>query len=175
MDNTEINYGKIGIEEIRYANFGERLIALIIDGIIFWCIYLIIFRIFFPSSFSNFDYGNLIQEIYSGKFNPLEYFNNLLRFFLSWIIFFLITIFYNIFLIGKFGATMGKMIVGIKVVDENGRKISYGTAFIREFIVKNLVYPIIFFIFYLGYLWALWDKKRQTWHDKIARTIVIKE
>ncbi|MEC8486226.1 MAG: RDD family protein, partial [Actinomycetota bacterium] len=29
-------------------------------------------------------------------------------------------------------------------------------------------------ILYLGYLWMIWDKDRQTWHDKVAGTIVVK-
>jgi uncharacterized RDD family membrane protein YckC len=29
-------------------------------------------------------------------------------------------------------------------------------------------------ILYLGFLWMLWDGDRQTWHDKIAGTVVIK-
>jgi hypothetical protein len=26
----------------------------------------------------------------------------------------------------------------------------------------------------LGYLWALWDKQRQTWHDKVISSVVVK-
>jgi len=29
-------------------------------------------------------------------------------------------------------------------------------------------------IFYLGYLWMLWDKDKQTWHDKMVNSIVIR-
>lgn len=29
--------------------------------------------------------------------------------------------------------------------------------------------------FYLGYLWMLWDEKKQTWHDKAANTVVVYE
>ena len=29
-------------------------------------------------------------------------------------------------------------------------------------------------IFSLGYLWMLWDDKKQTWHDKIVGSVVIK-
>jgi uncharacterized RDD family membrane protein YckC len=25
----------------------------------------------------------------------------------------------------------------------------------------------------LGYLWMLWDKERQTWHDKFANSVVV--
>jgi len=29
-------------------------------------------------------------------------------------------------------------------------------------------------IFYLGYLWMLWDDKQQTWHDKVVGSIVVR-
>ncbi|MCM8819069.1 MAG: RDD family protein [Candidatus Omnitrophica bacterium] len=171
MENIEnIQNSEHIIEEIKYAHLGLRIGAFIIDAIVLWSIYLIIFKVSFNS-----DYKNLVEEIYSGKFNALEYFPVLVRVFIPLGIFFLISIFYKIFLVGKFGATLGKMIVGIKIVDENGKKISYGNALVREVIVKDIIYCIIFFISFLGYLWAIWDKRKQTWHDKIARTIVIKE
>ncbi|MCM8773068.1 MAG: RDD family protein [Candidatus Omnitrophica bacterium] len=173
MENKEILQNNLITKEIKYANLLLRLVALIIDGIVLWCIYLIVFRIFFFNSFPSLE--NLVEEIYSGKFKPLEYIFILSRTFASLAVFFFISIFYETFLVGKFGATLGKMIVGIKIADENGNKISYGTAFVREVVVKNVIYCIIFFIAWLGYLWAIWDKRKQTWHDKIARTIVIKE
>ena len=30
------------------------------------------------------------------------------------------------------------------------------------------------FVLYLGYLWMIWDPKRQTWHDKAVKSIVVK-
>ena len=29
-------------------------------------------------------------------------------------------------------------------------------------------------IFYLGYLWMLWDSENQTWHDKMVSSVVIR-
>ena len=29
-------------------------------------------------------------------------------------------------------------------------------------------------IFYLGYLWMLWDSEKQTWHDKMVSSVVIR-
>jgi uncharacterized RDD family membrane protein YckC len=29
------------------------------------------------------------------------------------------------------------------------------------------------FFFYIGYLWMLWDREKQTWHDKVARSVVV--
>ena len=67
------------------------------------------------------------------------------------------------------GQTVGKRVVGIRVVDfETGLPISYGRAFAR-----NLGRLLSGLVFLLGYLWMLWDRDRQTWHDKIASTTVV--
>ena len=70
---------------------------------------------------------------------------------------------------GPTGATFGKRIVGIKVIDFNtGGSIGYGRAFLR-YIVKSFLSGI----FLLGYLWMLWDKEKQTWHDKLSNSVVV--
>jgi uncharacterized RDD family membrane protein YckC len=59
---------------------------------------------------------------------------------------------------------------GITVVDADfGRPISAGRAF-----GWYLAHVLSQFFCYLGYLWMLWDKRKQTWHDKIAGTVVVK-
>lgn len=68
------------------------------------------------------------------------------------------------------GQTWGRKIVGVRVVDANtGAAPGWGKAIGRtlfaNFISANICY--------LGYLWMLWDAKRQTWHDKVASTLVI--
>jgi uncharacterized RDD family membrane protein YckC len=76
---------------------------------------------------------------------------------------------YIVWMNGKYGATVGKMVMGLRIVKENGKKIDYSDALVRE-ISSYLSTAIIF----LGYLWMLGDSKKQTWHDKIAKTVVIK-
>jgi hypothetical protein len=53
------------------------------------------------------------------------------------------------------------------VVGEDGKPITWGRALLRYFgfILSALVLSI-------GFLWIAFDKKRQGWHDKIARTYV---
>ena len=70
---------------------------------------------------------------------------------------------------GPRGQTIGKMAVGIRVFDlARGGPIGYGRAFIRY-----LGRYLSFFVFLLGYLWMLWDKEKQTWHDKLAGSVVV--
>ena len=71
---------------------------------------------------------------------------------------------------GEAGQTLGKMLLGIRVQRTDGSPVGYGRAFLR-----TLGYAVsAFFMTFLGFLWALWDKNNQTWHDKIAGTIVVK-
>lgn len=67
------------------------------------------------------------------------------------------------------GQTIGKKVLDIRVVDfEGGGSIGYNRAAIRWLgrIVSSI--PLL-----LGYFWMLWDKERQTWHDKMATCVVV--
>ena len=71
---------------------------------------------------------------------------------------------------GPTGQTIGKKVMNIRVVDFNtGGPIGYGRAFVRMLVESLLSGSIC----YLGYLWMLWDREKQTWHDKIATTVVV--
>jgi uncharacterized RDD family membrane protein YckC len=75
---------------------------------------------------------------------------------------------YAVWMLGMYGATVGKRVVGIRVVKENGKKLTYSDAAVRELSKYLSAFP-----FLLGYLWMLWDNRKQTWHDKIAGTLVV--
>jgi uncharacterized RDD family membrane protein YckC len=68
------------------------------------------------------------------------------------------------------GQTIGKRAMGIKVVKEDGTKLEYQDAIIRYLCYFVSAVPLL-----LGFFWVIWDSKKQGWHDKIAKTLVIKE
>jgi uncharacterized RDD family membrane protein YckC len=77
---------------------------------------------------------------------------------------------YNSILGGQTGQSYGKKIVGTKVVSAaNGQPIGGGMGFVRYLLHIVDALPC-----YLGYLWPLWDSKRQTFSDKIIGTYVIR-
>lgn len=81
----------------------------------------------------------------------------------------LFALYYFIFLVGRTGQTIGRKVLGIKVVDKhNGQPIGAGRAFVR-FIMGFVSSSACL----LGYLWMLWDEEKQTWHDKVADSYVI--
>ena len=68
------------------------------------------------------------------------------------------------------GQTPGKMVMGLKVVGaESGQLVDAGTG-----ILRYVGYFISSLVFGLGFLWIIWDEKKEGWHDKIAKTRVIK-
>jgi uncharacterized RDD family membrane protein YckC len=70
---------------------------------------------------------------------------------------------------GRTGYTIGKGILGIKLVKaETGQPIGAGMAFVR-----NLAHILDSIPCNIGYLWPLWDAKRQTFADKVIGTYVI--
>ncbi|RIH90990.1 RDD family protein [Meiothermus granaticius NBRC 107808] len=77
---------------------------------------------------------------------------------------------YEIVPIHTRGATLGKRLLGIRVVGAEGRFISLWHSFMREVIGKW----ISGLFFGLGYLWAIWDRDKQAWHDKLVQTHVIR-
>ena len=67
------------------------------------------------------------------------------------------------------GQTLGQMALGIRVIDfGSGGPIGYGRAFIR-WVVSYISGVVIL----LGYLWMLWDREKQCWHDKVANDVVV--
>jgi uncharacterized RDD family membrane protein YckC len=67
------------------------------------------------------------------------------------------------------GQTIGKRIVGIRVIDfQTGGPIGHGRAAVRY--VASILSAIAILI---GYLWMLWDPEKQTWHDKLSGSVVV--
>ncbi len=84
-------------------------------------------------------------------------------------IFGLLFIAYETVLVSQWdGYTVGKKIMGIRVVPVSGTQVDVVMAFIRS--ISKILSGVVF---YLGFLWMLWDEKSQTWHDKLAETNVV--
>ncbi|WP_299532489.1 RDD family protein [uncultured Streptomyces sp.] len=71
---------------------------------------------------------------------------------------------------GKTGQTLGKKALGIRLLRESdGRPLGFGMAFVRR-----IAHALDSFACYLGWLWPLWDEKKQTFADKVCSTVVVK-
>ncbi len=68
-----------------------------------------------------------------------------------------------------YAATPGKMLLDCEIVDaRTGERIRFKQAMLRY-----LGYIVSALPLGLGFLWVMWDKRKQGWHDKIAGTVVI--
>lgn len=67
-------------------------------------------------------------------------------------------------------ASIGKMLIGVKVTDQQGLPIGYGTALIR-----NLAKLVGVATLGIGFLSGFFNRRQQCLHDKIAHTLVIKD
>ncbi len=67
------------------------------------------------------------------------------------------------------GTTVGGIVFNLKVVRLDGRAMDPATA-----LVRTLVAFLSVFAMGLGFLWCLWDPECQTWHDKVAGTVVVR-
>src|SRR4051812_8340096 len=66
------------------------------------------------------------------------------------------------------GTSVGKICLGLKIVRTDGTPIDFAVA-----LVRSLAACFSFIVFFLGFFWAGWDRDKQSWHDKIAGTVVV--
>ncbi len=79
------------------------------------------------------------------------------------------TVFYNwYFWTRQDGQTPGKMAMNLRVVKADGSEISDIDAIIRA-----VAYYVSGLFMGIGYIWALFDDEKRTWHDLITGTIVV--
>lgn len=137
-----------------YAGFGIRFAGALIDTIIMYvCTFLI-----------GFLYGlNFMGQPVDGEMSQGAFVAYTL---ISYGLPFL----YAVIMLGTWQATLGMMAVKIRIITVEGEDITYLRAVARYFaaFISALILGI-------GYLMVLWDKRRQTLHDKICSTYVIKK
>jgi uncharacterized RDD family membrane protein YckC len=66
------------------------------------------------------------------------------------------------------GATPGKQVLGLKVIHDDHPHVAWARA-----IVRFVGYFISAIPFFMGFWWVLFDRRRESWHDKLAKTYVI--
>lgn len=76
---------------------------------------------------------------------------------------------YHLLLWSWRGTTIGGIILGLRIVRTDGRPIGFAVA-----LVRGLASFFSAAVFGLGFFWAGWSREKQSWHDKIAGTVVIR-
>ena len=145
-----------GAGQVRYGGFWIRVVAYIIDVILLNVAFAIISAIIGVSMIPT-DPTKLDPEAMS-KMGIFE----LIALVATWLYFALMES-------SQRGATVGKMAMGLRVVDEQGNRISFGRATGRFF--AKFVSGIILLI---GYIMVAFTERKRALHDMMAGTLVIK-
>lgn len=82
---------------------------------------------------------------------------------------FVLLLVYRVALWSWKATTVGGIICGLRVVRMDGKPLAFTDA-----LVRGLASILSAVAAGLGWLWILWDPERQAWHDKIARTLVVR-
>lgn len=78
-------------------------------------------------------------------------------------------IFYQAFFLMKYGASIGKIVMKIRVIEINTLQSPNVLSSLNRAIFR----VISEILFYLGFLWGMLDPAKQSWHDKTAKTLVV--
>ncbi|MGD9217244.1 MAG: RDD family protein, partial [Desulfobacteraceae bacterium] len=143
-----------------YGGFWIRFLAKIIDGVILsiaqWVIMIPVSMMIMPTMMQSGD-----QFITPGFFMFMG---------IQVLIGVSVPLAYTTFMLGRFGATLGKMACGLQVVTPYIDKITYMRA-LGRFFAEMVSYIILG----IGYIMAAFDDEKRTLHDRICSTRVVKK
>lgn len=146
--------------EPTYAGFWRRFVGWLIDLLILiilshWVLLLI---------------SKIIKTPIPDTLSFSAIFSSLLPIVLTiFIVDFIITaLYYSFFESSSLQATVGKHIAGLKITTIDGSRISFGKAFLRRIYSLLSIIPI-----FIGYVVAGFTARKQTFHDMLAKTVVI--
>ena len=138
--------GAYGLAAMQYGGFWIRFGAAFLDGLIL----------------SPFIYGPLIYNAVTRGQDGLQHPGVLFT-----VLQYVIPIIYETFLIGRYGATFGKMACRLRVVRPDGSRVTYLRALGRHF--AKILSSIILCV---GYIMVAFDKEKRALHDHICDTRV---
>ncbi|MEJ2167836.1 MAG: RDD family protein [Desulfobacterales bacterium] len=139
---------------MNYAGFWIRFAALAIDGFILWILNLVFF----------IPIGILMPKSPDNPFVFLSFMPLIV------LIQYAIPAAYDTWFVGKYGATPGKMACSLKVVVEDGSRVTFLRAMGRHF-AKWLSSMILL----IGFIMAAFDDQKRTLHDRICETRVVRK
>ncbi|MBN2101925.1 MAG: RDD family protein [Candidatus Aenigmarchaeota archaeon] len=144
-----------------YASLGQRAIAVIIDHVI----------LFIVTAILAMPLGLAMVPFAMGGVNPYDMFAMMSAWSSFAVLSFLIWILYFTYFEGTTGQTLGKKALGIKVVKENGKKLDFVDAFIRNLLRLIDELP---FVYIIGMVLIFVSQKKQRLGDLAASTLVMK-
>lgn len=147
---------------MKYLGFWKRLLAYLIDTV------PITLAVFLPAYFF-LGFDEVMHSYFGDRKNPdarAAYYSqrDLIKNFGL-----LVYLVYCIFMESSgMHATLGKRVLGAKVVSETGEPLT-----LKQALLRNLLKILSAFPLFMGFLMAAFSKKRQALHDKFAKTYVV--
>ncbi len=138
-------------ETVRYGGFWIRFVATLIDSILLIVV----------------SYPLLLMLYGRDYFAPGAIVRGPADFLISWVFPAVAIILFWSYR----SATPGKMILSLEIVDaKTGGKPSAG-----QFIGRYFAYFVSTIPLCIGFLWIVFDRRKQSWHDKLAGTVVVRK
>lgn len=162
MDGSE---PQIEQDNFEYAGFWLRVLASLIDTLLFGLLVLPVFAL----TLSDAQWSTVHSE--GGQATSLSIqalqvpggVNLVVNYILPAVVIMLFWIYKS--------ATPGKLLLKLRIVDaKTGGKPSTSQWFLRY-----LGYYLSMMVFFLGFIWVGLDRRKQGWHDKLATTVVIRK
>ncbi len=150
-----------------YAGFWIRFLASVIDSILYALILAPVIRVFYKPEVKEIVIPSAEQLNLSFFIDNFLKFDSLPDFIFSFVVPVLITI---IFWVYK-SATPGKLITKLEIVDAKTAEKPTTS----QFIIRYFGYYLSTIPLFLGFLWIVFDPKKQAWHDKISKTVVVQK
>ncbi|MEA3288933.1 MAG: RDD family protein [Campylobacterota bacterium] len=143
---------QVDMDNLQLASMGSRLKAFIIDDLLITLIVLVL--LWEQISAASGDLGVITSLMNQAFFEIVA-----LKFI------------YQTFFIWYYGATLGKIVAKIRVIDyDNFGKVSFMNSLVRS--AGRIVSEALF---YIGFLMAYYTDSKQTFHDKFGKTLVVNE
>jgi uncharacterized RDD family membrane protein YckC len=138
------------VEELEYVGFWLRTAATLIDTLLLMVVITPLLVLFY-----GVDYFFLPGAV-----------KGTADFVISWILpAIVVLVFWMVS-----GATPGKMAMSARIVDSvTGEPLSF-----PQSVVRYLGYIVSTIPFFVGFIWAAFDARKQSWHDKLAGTVVVR-
>ncbi|ARU47888.1 RDD family protein [Sulfurospirillum diekertiae] len=148
MTNEEL-IEKFESENITLAPLQKRGLAYLIDEILISVLFSLIYLDQMPENVTTEELLNTINSLF--------------------VYVVVLKVIYQTFFVWMYGATLGKIAMKIRVIStadlENPSLVLSLSRAVFRIISES--------IFYLGFIWAYLNPKRETWHDRVANTLVI--
>jgi len=137
------------VSDVKLAPFSKRIMAYAIDDLLISILFIIMLWGPIKASTSVEEVTIILNSV--------------------WLFMVMTQIVYHTFFVWQYGASLGKIAMGIEVVEAN----EYTKPRFSVALNRSIFRIISGMIFYLGFIWAFFNPNRQTLHDKTAHTLVV--